>query len=115
MGWLECFAGISGDMLLGALIDAGVPAELLQNTAAGLGIGAELRVHSVVRSGIRATKVDVLELGRLAEGGAQEQEKDHHPRNIGTNMGTITTTSTSTGTDMHPDMRMGGTGRRFAR
>ncbi|MGA7523270.1 MAG: nickel pincer cofactor biosynthesis protein LarC [Acidobacteriaceae bacterium] len=73
VGWIECFAGISGDMLLGALVDAGVPAELLQNTAAGLGIGAELRVHSVVRSGIRATKVDVLEQGRVAE-----DEGHHH-------------------------------------
>ena len=38
IGQIECFAGISGDMLLGALIDAGVPAELLQNAAAALGI-----------------------------------------------------------------------------
>ena len=28
IGTIECFAGISGDMLLGALIDAGVPVEL---------------------------------------------------------------------------------------
>ncbi|HEY1808210.1 MAG TPA: nickel insertion protein, partial [Acidobacteriaceae bacterium] len=81
VGWLECFAGISGDMLLGALIDAGVPAELLQNTAAGLGIGASLKIHSVVRSGIRATKVDVLEQGHVAEGAdhAHAHEKHDHP------------------------------------
>lgn len=64
---LDCFAGISGDMLLGALIAAGVPSELLRNAAKSLAIGAELRVHPVHRSGIHATKVDVFEEGRLAD------------------------------------------------
>ena len=67
IGTIECFAGISGDMLLGALIDAGVPAEILQKAAVALGIGAELRISLVDRGGIRATKVDVLENGVLAE------------------------------------------------
>ncbi len=73
VGKIECFAGISGDMMLGALIGAGVPAELLQNAAGHLGIGAELRVHSVDRSGIRAAKVDVLEDGQLAESAAEHE------------------------------------------
>lgn len=84
---MECFAGISGDMLLGALIDAGVPAEVLQKAAAALKIGAELRVYSVDRGGIRATKVDVLENGALAESarihdgshdGHGDPDHDHH-------------------------------------
>ena len=50
-------------MLLGALVDAGVPPEVLQKAAASLNIGAELRINSVDRGGIRATKVDVLENG----------------------------------------------------
>lgn len=47
-------------MFLGALIDAGVSAELLKKTVAALDVGAELEISSVNRSGITATKVDVL-------------------------------------------------------
>ena len=59
IAYLECFSGMSGDMFLGALIDAGVPAKVLEDTVAALGVGARLEVSRVVRSGISATKVDV--------------------------------------------------------
>ena len=59
IAYLECFSGISGDMFLGALVDAGVPAALLEKTVAVLGVGARLEISRVVRSGISATKVDV--------------------------------------------------------
>jgi len=77
IGTIECFAGISGDMLLGALIDAGVPMELLQNAASALGVGAELRICSVERRGIRATKVDVLENGVAAETAHTQDAHEH--------------------------------------
>ncbi len=63
IGYLECFAGISGDMLLGALVDAGVSRSLLEETASVLNIGASLKFSSVDRSGITAAKVDVLDAG----------------------------------------------------
>ena len=59
IAYLECFSGISGDMFLGALVDAGVPARLLEETVVALGLGARLEISRVVRSGISATKLDV--------------------------------------------------------
>jgi uncharacterized protein (TIGR00299 family) protein len=59
IAYLECFSGMSGDMFLGALIDAGVPPRVLEETVAALGVGARLEISRVVRSGISATKVDV--------------------------------------------------------
>lgn len=60
IAYMECFSGISGDMFLGALVDAGVSAELLRETVRGLNLGAELQVSKVDRSGITSTKVDVV-------------------------------------------------------
>jgi uncharacterized protein (TIGR00299 family) protein len=60
IAYLECFSGMSGDMFLGALVDAGVPSRLFEETVAALGVGARLEISRVVRSGISATKVDVI-------------------------------------------------------
>jgi uncharacterized protein (TIGR00299 family) protein len=59
IAYLDCFSGISGDMFLGALIDAGVSPELFEETVAALKIGARLEIFRVLRGGISATKVDV--------------------------------------------------------
>ena len=60
IAYLDCFSGMSGDMFLGALVDAGVPAKLFEDTVAALNIGARLEISRVTRSGISATKVDVF-------------------------------------------------------
>ena len=59
IAYLECFSGISGDMFLGALVDAGVSPQVLEHAVASLGVEARLEFSRVVRSGISATKVDV--------------------------------------------------------
>jgi uncharacterized protein (TIGR00299 family) protein len=59
IAYLECFSGMSGDMFLGALVDAGVSPKTLEETVAALNVGARLEFSRVVRSGISATKVDV--------------------------------------------------------
>ena len=63
IAYLECFSGISGDMFLGALLDAGVPAELFTRTVEALGVDARLEISRVDRSGISATKLDVIAAG----------------------------------------------------
>ena len=67
IAYLDCFAGLSGDMLPGALIGAGVDRTVLEDAVASLLLGASLKVRTVDRSGISSIKVDVFEGDRLAE------------------------------------------------
>jgi uncharacterized protein (TIGR00299 family) protein len=67
IAYLDCFAGISGDMLLGALVDAGVPRSILEEATNALGLNTTLRFETVDRSGISATKVHVMEGDHLAD------------------------------------------------
>ncbi|WP_109489105.1 nickel pincer cofactor biosynthesis protein LarC [Occallatibacter savannae] len=60
IAYLECFSGISGDMFLGALVDAGVPFPLLESTVAALNVGARLESRKVMRGGLSGTKIDVI-------------------------------------------------------
>jgi uncharacterized protein (TIGR00299 family) protein len=60
--YLDCFSGISGDMAIGALLDAGLPLEDLQRALGSLAL-SDCRVHAekVLRAGVSATKFSVRE------------------------------------------------------
>ncbi|MFZ2197606.1 MAG: nickel pincer cofactor biosynthesis protein LarC, partial [Thermodesulfovibrionales bacterium] len=61
IAYFDCFSGISGDMCLGALVDAGVSLKELEKGLRGIPVkGYELSSKKVRRSGLAATKVDVI-------------------------------------------------------
>jgi uncharacterized protein (TIGR00299 family) protein len=89
IAYLDAFAGVSGDMLLGAFVQAGASVDLLRETLARLKLGAELRVGDVDRSGIRSVKVDILEGGKVADSnghgaGHHRHDHDHEARSLRT-------------------------------
>ncbi|HVP04892.1 MAG TPA: nickel pincer cofactor biosynthesis protein LarC [Dehalococcoidia bacterium] len=56
VAYLDCFSGVSGDMLLGAMLDAGLPLADLQNALSGLPLeGWLLSAQKVKRAGITGT------------------------------------------------------------
>jgi len=58
--YLDCFSGASGDMILGALIDAGAPLETIQRSITRLPVEhVDIRRTEVMRGGVRATAVAV--------------------------------------------------------
>ena len=58
--YFDCFAGVSGDMIIGALIDLGVDPKALEQQLSSLGLdGYEISSRRVQRSSIAATKLDV--------------------------------------------------------
>ena len=59
--YVEPVGGLSGDMMLGALVDVGLPVEALSETIAALGLQDEVEISArrVTKTGITATEVDV--------------------------------------------------------
>ena len=60
IAYLDCFSGISGDMLLGAMVDAGLSLDDLRGDLARLPLsGYEVRAERVTKQGLAGTKVTV--------------------------------------------------------
>jgi uncharacterized protein (TIGR00299 family) protein len=62
--YFDAQSGLSGDMILGALLDLGVSRAEFRKRLAALGLPVKLRIGDVERSWFRALKVDVEVLGR---------------------------------------------------
>ncbi len=59
--YFDCFSGASGDMILGALIDGGVPLDGVRSALGSLAIDyGDVTADRVVRSGVSATKFRVV-------------------------------------------------------
>jgi len=87
LAYFDCPSGAAGDMILGALVDAGVPFETLERELTGLGLGGyRLECSEVMKAGFRATKVHV-HLDGYEEGPGyfrrlpdpDGQAPEHHP------------------------------------
>jgi uncharacterized protein (TIGR00299 family) protein len=80
--YFDCFSGISGDMLLGALLDAGLPLAELKRALGSLAVsGYEVGADRVLRAGVSATKFSVHEHGHNGGEPARphhEHGHDHH-------------------------------------
>jgi uncharacterized protein (TIGR00299 family) protein len=72
--YFDCFAGAAGDMILGALLDAGLPFDALEHALGSLAIeGWEIRAERVLRGGVQATKFRMIEHAH-----AHTHEHHHH-------------------------------------
>jgi len=73
IAYFDCFSGISGDMTVGALLDAGLEIETLEKELNKLGLsGYQLEVNKVVKKGISATQFKV----KIKEEGVERRFKD---------------------------------------
>src|SRR5687767_120139 len=79
--YFDCFNGASGDMVLGALLDAGLPIDELRRALGSLAIdSASISARRVLRAGVSATKFVVEEHGSgHAHTHGDDEHVHHHP------------------------------------
>ena len=75
--YFDCFSGISGDMTMGALLDAGGDAEALKRDLAKLNLGDAFHLHiqKKLKNGVMSTHVDVA---TDHVHGDHDHEHEHH-------------------------------------
>ena len=78
--YFDCFSGIAGDMVIGALLDAGLPFDSLKHALGSLAIsGYQVQAKRVMRAGVSATKLVVqAEAGKAAGTGQAESHPHRH-------------------------------------
>ncbi len=77
--YFDCFAGAAGDMILGALLDAGLPLEELTRALGSLAVdGIEISLDRVVKSGITAAKFRVHEMHPVHPAHSGHHAHPHH-------------------------------------
>jgi pyridinium-3,5-bisthiocarboxylic acid mononucleotide nickel chelatase len=75
--YFDCFNGASGDMILGALLDAGLPLDALREALGSLAIeDFDVTSERVLRAGVSATKFRLIERG--APAAVAHQHKHSH-------------------------------------
>jgi uncharacterized protein (TIGR00299 family) protein len=73
IAYFDCFSGISGDMFVGALLDAGLKIEILEKELNKLNLsGYQLEVNKVLKKGISASQFKV----KIQEKGVERRFKD---------------------------------------
>lgn len=77
--YFDCFAGAAGDMILGALLDAGLPFDELKRALGSLAVeGWDVSVDRVIKTGVTATKFRVHERVPVPGSGVPAPGHHHH-------------------------------------
>lgn len=78
--YLDCFAGIAGDMMLGALLDLGVPESVVRHALGYLRLSDyELVVRHIRKGALMARQIEVLEPGGSVDHDrGHDHDHDHH-------------------------------------